>query len=50
MLIIGLLSSQQEANEIRYIEKVCEVEDRIHFIVRMEKIKKMLRQHNKSKK
>jgi hypothetical protein len=50
MLIIGLLSSQQEANEIRYIAKVCEVEDRIHFIVRMEKIKKMLRSHNKSKK
>ena len=47
MLVVGLLSTQQEANEIKYIAKVCEVEDRIRFIVRMEKIKKMLKQHNK---
>jgi len=43
MLVVGLLSSQQEANEIRYIAKVCAVEGRIHFIVRMQKIKDMLK-------
>lgn len=50
MLVIGLLSSQQEAKEIRYIAKVCEVEDRIHFIVRMQKIKELLKGYNKVKK
>jgi hypothetical protein len=43
MLIIGLLSSQQEVDEIRYIAKVCDVEDRIHFIVRMQRIKEFLK-------
>ena len=49
MLIVGLLSSQQEANEIQYIAKVCEVEDRIRFIVRMQKIKELLKDHDQSK-
>ena len=43
MLVIGLLSSQEEANEIKYIAKVCAIEDRIRFVVRMEKIKQMLK-------
>ena len=43
MLIVGLLSSKQEAEEIKYIAKVCDVEDRIHFVVRMQKIKEMLK-------
>ena len=43
MLIVGLLSSKQEAEEIKYIAKVCDVEDRIHFVVRMQKIKDMLK-------
>ena len=33
----------KEVNEIKYIVKVCEVEDRIHFLVRMQKIREMLR-------
>ena len=45
MLVVGLLSSEQEANEIRYIAKICSLEDRIRFIVRMEKIKQMLKEH-----
>ena len=48
MLVIGLLSSEQEANEIKYIAKVCSVEDRIHFIVRMQKIKELLKNHRQS--
>jgi hypothetical protein len=43
MLIVGLLSSKQEAEEIKYIAKVCNVEDRIRFVVRMQKIKEMLK-------
>ena len=43
MLIIGLLSSEKEAEEIKYIAKVCSVEDRIHFVVRMQKIKEMMK-------
>ena len=39
MLVIGLLSSEEEANEIRFIAKVCSLEDRIRFIVHLEKMK-----------
>jgi len=47
MFIVGLLSSKQEALEIKYIAKVCEIEDRIHFVVRMQKIKEMLKEEKK---
>jgi len=43
MLIVGLLSSKQEAEEIKYIAKICDVEGRIRFVVRMQKIKEMLK-------
>jgi len=43
MLVIGLLSSKQEVDEIKYIAKVCTLEDRIHFICRMQRIKEMLK-------
>jgi hypothetical protein len=43
MLVVGLLSTKQEVDEIKYIAKVATLEDRIHFIVRMDKIKEMLK-------
>ncbi len=43
MLVVGLLSNKQEVEEIKYIAKVCDVEDRIRFVVRMQKIKEMLK-------
>lgn len=43
MLIIGLLSSKEEAEEIQYIAKICTIEDRVRFLVRMEKLKDMLK-------
>jgi hypothetical protein len=46
MIVIGLLSSKQEVEEIRYIAKVCDVEDRIHFVVRMQRLKEMLKKEN----
>ncbi len=48
MFIIGLLSTKQEVEELKYIAKVCKCEDRIHFITRMEKIKEMLRKERKA--
>ena len=50
MLVAGLLSTKQEVEEIRFIAKVCDIEDRIHFVVRMQKLKELLkeeRQHLK---
>jgi hypothetical protein len=48
MLVVGLLSSKEEADEIKYIAKVCTLEGRIHFICRMQKIKDLLKQENRS--
>ncbi len=39
MLIIGLLSTKEEVQELQYIAKVCSVRDRIHFLVHIEKCK-----------
>jgi len=43
MMVIGLLSTKQEVEEIQYISKICDVEDRIHFVVRMQRIREMLK-------
>ena len=46
MLVVGLLSSKSEANEIKDIARICELEDRIHFIVRMQKIKDLFKKED----
>lgn len=43
MLVVGLLSTKQEVEEIKYIAKICSLEDRVHFIVRMQKLKELLK-------
>ena len=43
MIVVGLLSDRQEVEEIKYIAKVCDVEDRIRLVVRMQKIKELLK-------
>jgi len=43
MLVVGLLSTKEEVDEIKYIAKVCAMEDRIHFVVRMQRLKDMLK-------
>jgi len=48
MLIVGLLSTKQEVEEIKYIAKVCDVENRIRFAVRMQKLKEMLKKENEA--
>ena len=47
MLVIGLLSTEQEVEEIKYIAKICTLEDRIHFVVRMQKIRELLKKESK---
>ena len=46
MLVIGLLSTEQEVEEIKYIAKICTLEDRIHFVVRMQKIRELLKKES----
>ena len=45
MMVIGLLSTKQEVEELQFISKVCDVEDRIRFVVRMQRIKELLRKN-----
>lgn len=47
MLVIGLLSTEQEVEELKYIAKICTIEDRIHFIVRMQRIRELLKKEAK---
>jgi len=44
MIVVGLLSTKEEVEDIKYISKVATLEDRIHYVVRMDKIKRMLKQ------
>jgi len=46
MIVIGLLSTEEEAQEIQFIAKICTVEDRIRYIVHVDKIKKLVSQQN----
>ena len=43
MMVIGLLSTTQEVEELQFISKVCDVEDRIRFVVRMQRIRELLK-------
>ena len=44
MIIVGLLSTQTEAEEIQFIAKICKIEERIHFIARKEAIRRLIDQ------
>jgi hypothetical protein len=46
MIVIGLLSTEEEAQEIQFIAKICTIEDRIRYIVRIDKIKKIAYESN----
>jgi hypothetical protein len=43
MIVIGLLSTKEEVEEIKNIAKIATLEDRIHFLCRMQKIKDLLK-------
>jgi hypothetical protein len=48
MIVVGLLSSQKEVEELKYIAKVCTLEGRIRFICRMQKLKDMQEKEKQS--
>jgi hypothetical protein len=50
MIVIGLLSTKQEVEEIKYIAKVCDVEERIRLVVRMQRLKELFNKENECKK
>jgi hypothetical protein len=41
MIVVGLLSTEEEANELQFIAKICTVEERIRFIIHVDRIKKL---------
>jgi hypothetical protein len=47
MIIIGLLSTEEEAQEIQYIAKICTIENRIRYIVHVERIKQLISEQNR---
>jgi len=44
MIIVGLISSKNEAEEIRFIAQVCKIEERIHYLARKEAIRRLINQ------
>jgi hypothetical protein len=48
MIVVGLLSTEQEVEELKYIAKVCTLEDRIHFICRMQKLSDILKKEKQN--
>ena len=50
MIVVGLLSSEHEAQEIRYIIQICAVEERIHMLARREAIRRLFSQDLSCKK
>ena len=47
MIVIGLLSTEEEAQEIQYIAKICTIENRIRYLVHVEKVKQLVKEQNK---
>jgi hypothetical protein len=47
MIVIGLLSTEEEAQEIQFIAKICTIENRIRYLVHVERIKQLVSEENK---
>lgn len=39
MKVIGLLSSEEEVEELKFIAHICKLQDRIHIIIQMDRVK-----------
>lgn len=50
MIIAGLLSSKNEAEEIQYIAKIFTVKNRVRFIVRKQWINELLKKEEEKNK
>jgi ABC-type transport system involved in cytochrome c biogenesis ATPase subunit len=46
MIVIGLLSTEEEAQEIQFIAKICTVENRIRYIIHVDRIKQLVNEQN----
>lgn len=44
MIIVGLISSRSEAEEIQSIAQICKLELRIHYLARKEAIRRLISQ------
>jgi hypothetical protein len=44
MQVIGLLSTEEEANELQFIAKICTLKNRIHYIAQLDKLKKIVKE------
>jgi hypothetical protein len=48
MRVIGLLSTEEEANELQFIAKICTLKNRIHYrihyIAQLDKLKKIVKE------
>lgn len=47
MIVIGLLSTEEEAQEIQFIAKICTVENRIRYLVHVDRIKQLVSKEEK---
>lgn len=47
MIVIGLLSTEEEAMEIQFIAKICTVENRIRYLVHVDRIKQLVSEQNR---
>jgi hypothetical protein len=47
MIVIGLLSTEEEAQEIQFIAKICVIENRIRYLVHVERVKELVREQNR---
>jgi hypothetical protein len=47
MIVIGLLSTEEEALEIQFIAKICTVEGRIRYLAHVDRIKQLVREQNR---
>lgn len=46
MIVIGLLSTEEEAQEIQFIAKICTVENRIRYLAYVDRIKQLADKQN----
>ena len=47
MIVIGLLSTEEEAREIQNIANICVIENRIRYLVHVERVRQHVREQNR---
>jgi len=44
MIIVGLISTRREAEELQFIAQICKIEERVHYLARKEAIRRLMNQ------